>query len=134
MILVDTSVWIDFLAGRDTLHVRMLDALVDGREDICLCGLVLTEVLQGIRDDTEYRTTKAMLSELIMLPMMADTFILAADIYRLCRSRGITIRNPVDCMIAAVCIQHDVPLLHHDRDFDTLSSVCKLHVVDVRQL
>jgi predicted nucleic acid-binding protein len=131
MILIDTSVWIDFLNGRNTPYVKAAEALVKKREDICICGVVLTEVLQGIRKEAEYLKTKAVLSELIFLPMTQDTFYLAADIYRDCRARGITISNPTDCMIAAACIQHDVKLLHNDKDFDRISSQFNLQIADV---
>jgi predicted nucleic acid-binding protein len=128
MILVDTSVWIDFLVGRDTPHVKSVESLIINREDICICGVVLTEVLQGIRDDKEYDNTKSIFSELIFLPMEEEAFLLAATIYRTCRSRGITIRNSIDCMIAATCIQHSVGLLHNDRDFDLIASQFDLQI------
>ena len=122
MILVDTSVWIDFFSGRDTSHVKMVETLIRDREDICICGVVLTEVLQGIRDNKEFEKTRATLSEIIFLPMDQEVFHLAADIYRTCRSHGITIRKSVDCMIAATCMQHSVRLLHNDKDFDLIAS------------
>ncbi|MFO8010821.1 MAG: PIN domain nuclease [Dehalococcoidia bacterium] len=130
MILIDTSVWIDFLTGRDTLQAGTVTSLVKGREDICICGILLTEVLQGIRVNKEHEKTKAILSELIFLPMTQEVFLLAASIYRTCRSRGITIRNATDCMIAATCIQHEVRLLHNDRDFDSISTQFSLQIVD----
>ena len=73
-----------------------------------------------------------MLSSLIYLPMDQSTFLLAANIYLTLRSRGITIRNSVDCMIAAVCIEHKAHLLHNDRDFDYIASVFGLQVMDSR--
>ena len=128
MILIDTSVWIDFLLGRNTPHVRTVELLVEEREDICICGVVLTEVLQGIREEKEYGKTKSVLSKLIFLPMTQDTFYLAADIYRTCRTRGITIKNSTDCMIAATCIQHAVKLIHNDKDFDLIGSLFSLEM------
>jgi predicted nucleic acid-binding protein len=129
MTLIDTSVWIDFLAGRDNPQVEAVETLVEGREDICICGVVLTEVLQGIRDDKEYEATKAVLSELVFLPMTPETFYMAAHIYRTCRSKGITIRNSTDCMIAAACLQHEASLLHNDKDFDLIGSQFDLQIV-----
>ena len=122
MILVDTSVWIDFFSGRDSPHVNMVETLIQEREDLCTCGVVLTEVLQGIRDNKEFENTRTTLSDIIFLPMDKEVFRLAADIYRTCRSHGITIRNSIDCMIAATCIKHSVGLLHNDKDFDLISS------------
>jgi predicted nucleic acid-binding protein len=129
MTLVDTSVWIDFLAARNTPQVAALESFIDQREDLCLCGVILTEVLQGIRDDKQHKQTESVLSSLIYLPMDQTTFLLAANIYRTLRSRGITIRNSVDCMIAAVCIEHKAHLLHSDRDFDYIADIFGLQVV-----
>jgi len=133
MTLVDTSVWIDIFSGRNTAHVAMLESLIERREDICLCGVILTEVLQGIRNDKEYKKTESVLSDLIFFPMTYETFLLAANIYRTLRVKGVTIRNSVDCMIAAVCIENNVQLLHKDRDFDLITQHFDLSVVDVEQ-
>lgn len=134
MTLVDTSVWIDFFAARDTAQVALLESAIDQRDDLCLCGVILTEVLQGIRDDGQHKQTESVLSSLIYLPMDRSTFLLAANIYRALRSRGITIRSSVDCMIAAVCIEHKADLLHNDRDFDDIANVLDLSVVGSRPL
>jgi predicted nucleic acid-binding protein len=131
MTLIDTSVWIDFLIGRDTSQVRAVESLVENREDICICGVVLTEVLQGIRDDKECEETKSVLSELVFIPMTPETFYTAAHIYRTCRSKGITIRNSIDCMIVATCLQHGAGLLHNDKDFDLIGSQFDLQIVEV---
>jgi len=132
MTLVDTSVWIDFLAARNTVQAGALESFIDQRVDLCLCGVILTEVLQGIRDDKQHKQTESVLSSLIYLPMDQSTFLLAANIYRTLRSRGITIRNSVDCMIAAVCIEHKADLLHNDKDFDYIADVFGLQVVGSR--
>ncbi|NTW37861.1 MAG: PIN domain nuclease [Syntrophobacteraceae bacterium] len=131
MTLVDTSVWIDFFAARNTPQVAILESLIDEREDLCLCGVVLTEVLQGIRDEKEYSRTESALAGLIFLPMNRSTFLLAAETYRTLRSRGITIRNSVDCMIAAVCIENKAQLLHNDRDFDYIANTSDLLVISI---
>ena len=132
MMLVDTSVWIDFFAARNTAQVLVVESSIEQRVDLCLCGVILTEVLQGIRDDKQYQQTEAVLSNLIYLPMAQSTFLLAANIYRALRSRGITVRNSVDCMIAAVCIEHNAVLLHNDRDFDYIADVFGLQVAGSR--
>jgi predicted nucleic acid-binding protein len=128
MILVDTTVWIDFFGGFSPPHVRRMESAIAAGEDLCTCGLILAEVLQGIRDEMEYTRTRARLEPLLYLPMSRDTFLAAADHYRSLRRRGITIRKPVDCMIAAVAIEHRVPLLHNDRDFDHLEKHAGLRV------
>src|SRR5690349_21427958 len=119
-VLVDTSVWIDFLRGRPTEQVEKLEALIKQREDICFCGLVLTEVLQGIRDDKQFALTKSFFSDLLYLECDRSTFELSATIYRELRKKGLTIRNSVDCMIAAVVVQSGVHLLENDRDYQQI--------------
>ena len=129
MSLVDASVWIDFFAGRSTREVSELKRQLEGGDLIHTCGVILTEVLQGIRQDEDYRRTLLRFKELVYLPMRRQTFLAAADIYRSLRRQGITIRKSVDCMIAAVAIEHKVPLLHNDRDFDPMEAHCGLKVV-----
>ena len=82
MILVDTSVWIDFFAGRHLPHVATLEQFILDNEDLALCGIILTEILQGIADDSTYRDVQNVLGSLIMLPMPQAVFVRAADIYR----------------------------------------------------
>ena len=117
MVLVDTTVWIDFFSANPYQHVKTLENLIVKREDICLCGIILTEVLQGIREDSEFNRTQDLLGNLVFLPMQYYVFLRSAEIYRNLRRKGITIRKPVDCMIAAVAIENDIPLLHNDKDF-----------------
>lgn len=117
MILIDTSVWIDFFAGRDTPHVACLEQLILDDEDLALCGIILTEILQGIGDDSTYRRVKRFLDPLLMLPMPETVYVRAADIYRKLRKTGITIRKTNDCIIAATALEHHCQLLHNDRDF-----------------
>ena len=128
MILVDTSVWIDFFTDKNTSQVTLLESLIEQSEDLCICGLILTEILQGIRDDKEYKTVESLLSDFLFLPMERETFVLATHIYRSLRSSGITIRNSIDCMTAAVCIETDIELLHRDKDFDTIASHFDLNI------
>ena len=131
MVLVDTTVWIDLFSGLSTSQVALLESLIAQREDICLCGVILTEVLQGIRDDKEHSETNAIFSDLLYLPMTRETFLMAAHIYRSLRARGITIRNSIDCMIAAVCIENKLVLLHNDKDFDLISKHFDLKIVSL---
>jgi predicted nucleic acid-binding protein len=128
MVLVDTTVWIDFFSGISVPHVTMLENLIDIEEDLSLCGVILAEVLQGIREEKDYVRIKNYFNDLLILPMQDETFIYAADIYRALRKRGITIRKPVDCMIASVAIENDIPLLHNDRDFDYIAKYANLRI------
>jgi len=127
--IVDTTVWIDFFRGTDTPEVLELQRLIDASEDVCICGVILTEVLQGIREDKDHVAASAAFDEFLFLPMTRDTFLRAADLYRTLRRKGVTVRNAVDCMIASVAIEHDIPLLHNDRDFDAISTMSRLKVV-----
>lgn len=134
MILVDTSVWIDFLIGRDTPHRRLLHRLIESEEDICITEIILTEILQGIRDDALYETTKDYLLEFpIIKPKGNDSYAAAADIYRKCRKKGKTVRKTVDCIIAAIVREHHVKLLHNDADFDVIKTSVGLDTIDVAQ-
>ncbi len=117
MVLIDTTVWIDFFAGRQLPHVTSLERLIKGREDICICGIILTEILQGIRGKNEFRKTVELFNTMIFLPMPYSVFLGAAEVYRTLRRKGITIRNSIDCMIASVAIENDIILLHNDKDF-----------------
>lgn len=128
MVLVDTTVWIDFFADRSEPHVGKLQELIESEEDLSLCGVVLTEILQGIRTDKDFNKTKEYLDDLIFLPMRHRTFVRAAEIYRSLRNKGITIRKPVDCMIASVTIEYNIHLLHNDRDFNYIAKHSKLRV------
>jgi predicted nucleic acid-binding protein len=130
MTVVDTTVWIDLFAARDTPQVRLLERLITDRTDICVCGVVLTEVLQGIRNPREYAKTLKILEGLLYLPMERSTFLLAAQVFRTLRARGLTIRNTVDCMIAAVCLENRAALLHNDRDFGLISTYFPLKVLE----
>ena len=117
MVLIDTTVWINFFSANLNPHVKTLEKLIIDREDICVCGVVLTEVLQGIRDDSEFKKTQSLFFNLIFLPMPYSVYLRSAEIYRTLRRKGITIRKSVDCMIAAVALEYEIPILHNDKDF-----------------
>ncbi|MBM4307400.1 MAG: PIN domain nuclease [Deltaproteobacteria bacterium] len=131
MVLVDTTVWIDFFSAKSTPEVAELERLLNEGEDICTCGIILTEVLQGIREEEDYQRTLSRFDTFLLLPMNRQVFLRAAQIYRSLRHRGVTIRKPVDCMIASVAIEHGIALLHNDRDFDPIETHCGLKVVRI---
>jgi predicted nucleic acid-binding protein len=117
MVLVDTTVWIDYFASRSTIQAVTLEQLINDRKDLCICGIILTEVLQGIRKDSDFIKIHAIFNNLLFLPMPYAVFIRSAKIYRKLRRKGITIRKSLDCMIASVALENDIPLLHNDWDF-----------------
>lgn len=117
MVLVDTTVWMDFIANKKTPQVSKFIELIDKNEDICVCGVIFTEILQGFRNDKDFDKTLSILNDLIYLPDSKESFILASRLYRGCKKKGFTIRKPIDCIIAAICIQNSAFILHNDRDF-----------------
>lgn len=132
MILVDTSVWIDFLQGRDTAHRHTLHRLIEEEEEICLTGIVLVEILQGIKVDKEAREIKDdLLAFPFYNPSEIDTYIEAANIYRQCMKNGKTVRKTIDCLIAAIAIENGLTLFHNDRDFSSIEQCTELKILSV---
>ena len=132
MILVDTSVWIDFLNGANSKERHALHRLIEEEEDISITEIILTEILQGIKDDENFRRTKNYLLEFpLQKPKGIETYLKAAKIFRDCRKKGKTIRKTVDCIIAAICIENDLTLLHKDGDFDVMETCAGLRVLKI---
>jgi predicted nucleic acid-binding protein len=133
MILADTSVWIDFLNGINSRHRRLLHRLIEDDEDLCLTGVIVTEILQGIKEEKDFKTVQATLLEFpIYHPRGTETYLKAADIYRQCREKGKTVRKTIDCIIAAICLENDLMLLHKDRDFDRIQACLPLNCLAVK--
>ena len=117
MILVDSSVWIDYFNGIDTPQTVRLDEFL-GSELLGIGDLILAEVLQGFRADADYRAARRLLTELEMFNMLnTDLAIKSADNFRKLRKQGITVRKTVDMIIATFCIEQGHALLFSDRDF-----------------
>lgn len=117
MILVDTSIWIDYLNGNETPHTDYLDeALIEGR--VVLGDCIFLEILQGIKNDNDYRKTKTKLTSLEQYEMLGINMVVkCANNYRALRKKGITIRKTTDVIIATFCIENHLPLLFTDQDF-----------------
>ena len=129
MIVVDTTVWIDFLEARGTAFDRHLTDLLEADAPIALVDIVYCEVLQGIRnEDTFQRTRVSLLAHPILRPRGLETFETAANLYRRARRRGLTIRRTVDCLIASTCLEAGAEIYHNDRDFDALARVSDLAI------
>jgi len=119
MILPDSSVWIDLLAGRDTPQANLLRRLLDDNFVIAVGDLILTEVLQGTRSERHYQETLGVLSTFEQVTIVDRTVALAAARnYQHLRGLGITIRKTIDTLIATRCILDAIPLLYSDRDYD----------------
>ena len=132
MILIDTSVWIDYFVSKPIPHVALLEKLILDEEDICTCGIVITEILQGIKNDKEFNKTKKLFEYLIYLPMSYETFIQSAQLYRTLRKKGITVKRILDCLIATIAIENDIFILHNDKDFSLIESQSKLKTFRVK--
>jgi len=118
MILVDSSVWIDYFNGAETNETALLDECLS-TDTICIGDIILAEVLQGFRSDKDYNLAREMLTELPIYQIMTPDLALAGvDNFRKLRKKGITIRKSVDNWIATFCIQNQIPLLFSDKDFN----------------
>ena len=126
MILVDTSVWIDYFNGKSNLHTDTLDhALAEGT--VAIGDLIFMEILQGFRDDSEYKKAKASLLTLDQYEMLNSQLALkGAENYRALRKKGVTIRKTADVIIATFCIENKLPLLFSDKDFKPFVDKLKL--------
>jgi predicted nucleic acid-binding protein len=118
MLLVDSSVWVDYFNGRITEETDRLDALL-GTEPVAIGDLILAEVLQGFRNNADHATAKRLMTSLTIYDLLGATLALkTADNYRALRKRGVTVRKTTDAIIATFCIESRIPLLYSDRDFD----------------
>ena len=129
MILVDSSVWIDYFRGVSTPQSDMLDALL-GNEPLAIGDLVLVEVLQGFGSDRDFNQARKLLTTLAVIDMGGkDIAIQAAKNFRALRALGVTVRKTIDTIIATRCIESRLPLLYSDRDFDPFVAHLGLHSV-----
>jgi predicted nucleic acid-binding protein len=131
VIVVDSSVWIDFLNGRDAPPVRRLRAIF-GVEELVVGDLMLCEVLQGLDSEREARRVEALLRRFQIVPMAGEIVALAAARnFRFLRRQGITIRKTIDLLIGTWCIENRRPLLHNDDDFRPMAR--HLGLIEVTQ-
>jgi predicted nucleic acid-binding protein len=118
VILVDSSVWIDYFNGVHGKEVELLDRLL-GKEPMAIGDVILTEVLQGFDSDQDFDLAKRLLETLVLVEVAGqDVAVQAAMNLRALRKRGITVRKTIDTMIATRCIESGLTLLHRDRDFE----------------
>ncbi|MFA5670119.1 MAG: PIN domain nuclease [Balneolaceae bacterium] len=128
MILVDTSVWIDYFNGIDNKQTDSLDRMLS-EHTVLLGDIILTEILQGFDSDKEFKLVKKALNPLSCVHLGGKPLaIKAASNFRFLRSKGITIRKTVDMLIGSWCIEHQVELLHNDRDFDLIATKLPLQI------
>jgi predicted nucleic acid-binding protein len=129
LILVDSSVWIDYFNGTTTTAVERLDQLL-GSEQLAIGDLILTEVLQGFASERDFRAAEQMLTSLQVVELGGrETAIQAAKNFRVLRKAGVTVPKTIDTVIATRCIESGYELLHDDRDFEPYVKHLGLRVV-----
>ena len=129
MILVDSSVWIDYFNGRKTWQTDLLEKLLSD-VPIIIGDLILAEILQGFRSDNDYKTAKSFLSDLPLRQMGGyQVAVQSAQNYRTLRKKGVTVRKTIDVIIGTYCILEGLPLLHDDRDFEPMESHLSLKIL-----
>jgi len=131
MVIVDSTVWIDYLRGIENPQTDWLDRHFPSRR-FALLDLILCEVLQGFSEQTAFSEVRNGLLRFQILPTGGvDLAIASAENFRTLRQKGYTVRKTIDCLIASFCLQNGHALLHRDRDFDPFEEVLDLKVVRV---
>ena len=132
MTIVDTSVWIDYLTDRSNAHTEWLDRRV-GSLSLGLTDLILCEVLQGVRHDSQFGRVQKQLGQMELFETCGrELAVASASNYRKLRARGHTVRSSVDCLIATLCLEHGYRLLHRGRVFDVFEQHLGLQVVHTK--
>ncbi|MGH9034143.1 MAG: type II toxin-antitoxin system VapC family toxin [Acidimicrobiia bacterium] len=126
MILVDTSAWVEFLRDSGSPVCGRVDELLDA--DIATCHPVRMELLAGARDERHLDDLRGLLARASIVPAEPMDYEEAAALYRICRRGGETVRRLIDCLIAALAIRADVPVLHADADFEVLARHTALRI------
>jgi hypothetical protein len=131
MIVVDSSIWIDYFNGTISNKTDWLDESL-GIEPIIMGDIILAEILQGFQNEKDFKTAKKLLLEFPFMDMIGQELaIKSAMNYRALRQKGITIRKTIDVMIGTFCINNNFILLHNDKDFDPLEKHLKLKVMKI---
>jgi predicted nucleic acid-binding protein len=129
MLVVDTTVWVDYFNGVENPQTDYLHAVLD-KTPILIGDLILAEVLQGFRHDPDFEKVRRVLGKYIQGNMVSPALaVQSARNYRLLRQKGITVRKTIDSLIATYCIENDHELLHNDSDFDGYEKHLGLQVV-----
>ncbi len=134
MILIDSSVWIDYFNGNQTTHTDWLDASL-GNTPLVIGNLILTEVLQGFHNDKDFKIARDLLLSIPFMSMGGQALAVESAMnYRFLRTKGVTVRKTIDVIIGTFCIHHNLTLLHDDRDFDPMVKFFGLEVVNTQSL
>ena len=129
MLVVDSTIWIDYFNGVETSQVEFLNRALE-RTPVLVGDLILAEVLQGLRHEEDFETARRLLTRFIQVQMVNPALaVQSAHNYRLLRKKSITVRKTIDSLIATYCIENDHELLHNDNDFDGYEKLLGLMVV-----
>jgi len=129
MIIVDSSVWIDYFNGNQTSQTDWLDSAL-GEKPIVIADLILTEVLQGFQSDKDFQIARDLLLGIPFMSMGGRALALESAMnYRFLRRKGVTVRKTIDVIIGTFCIHHQLILLHDDRDFDPMVKFLGLEII-----
>jgi len=133
MVLVDTSVLIDYLRGTDNESTRKFQFVLDNDIPFGINSFIYQEVLQGVKTERDFRRLKRYLDTQRFYNLKDDreSFAEAARIYFKCRRKGITVSSTIDCLIVQTVLEHDLFLLHNDSDFERIRNVVKFKVFDI---
>jgi len=123
--LIDTSVWIDSLRQIDNAPARFFKKLIADKAPYGITGAIFQEVLQGARTPQDFSALRTYLGSLPFYHPLdpVESYAEAAELYRRCRTRGITVRSTLDCLIARIALEHNLVLVHNDRDFSGIAKV-----------
>ena len=131
-VLVDTSAWVDFFNGHPSPQGDALTRLIEQEADVVTCGVIVAEVLQGLKKARTIGMIEEHFLEMEWLtPREPETYIQSANLYRELRSRGVTIRSTIDCLITRLAHEHDVLMLSNDRD---IRLIIESGILDVKAL
>ena len=131
MILVDSSVWIDYFNGRKNDKTEWVGSAIGNKHIIC-GDLILAEILQGFQSDNDFRTAKNLLLDFPFMEMIGQELAIKSALnYRLLRKNGVTVRKTIDVMIGTFCIHYQCSLLHNDRDFEPMEKYLKLKTIAI---
>ncbi|MBI4924399.1 MAG: PIN domain nuclease [Bdellovibrio sp.] len=128
MILVDSSVWIEYFSQKHSLIADLLERYLNDGKNIVAVSLVITEVLCGFKQDKDFEIAHDVLIKVPIIPISFQTHIRAAQLYRKLRRKGITISGPIDCLIAQVCIEFGATVFSLDQDFQKIEKETTLSI------
>ena len=130
MILVDTSVLIDFLQKNENFPVHKFKEIIQREIPFGITSQIFQEILQGTKTQKDFKRLKSYLeTQMFYHPKDSiESYAQAAQLYQICRQNGVTPRSTIDCLIVQVAIEHNLSLLHHDKDFDRMANIIDLKI------